>query len=194
MTPGGDGAESRRKLAIGVACALAAAAPGTALAWLTSCAPHLDLGWNDAGQPDSGDCRLGAYGGHYMCESTQASPFPFATGGTIAVVLAFADASTPDGSLPIILAPGSQFASSGAGALTGTLSGTLDCAGRTLSGSLGNVLYTSSSFNTMVRGTGPLSATYVPDAGEPALLDGVFAAPPFFGGASATCTWSATLR
>jgi hypothetical protein len=159
-----------------------------ALAWVASaCDVTLDLGTNDAAAPYDAACKQGEYVGTYACEGgTAASALALSTGGPIAFVL------VPSGADTLAVAPDAALSSSASGSsATETFAGTLDCATRRLTGSLGDVVGSSSTIDTMIRGGGAFTAVYVDDAGSPALVGGVFDPPPTL---SSSCSWSAVLQ
>jgi len=167
-----------------------------ALTSLCACGTTLDLGANDAGVPYDADCRPGTYAGTYACNGTDGSLLQSPAQGPITVTLVPVGPHTlalPDASSLVIETSGTAAPSIlGAGTMaTSTLTGTLDCSTRRLSGGFGPILFASTAFSSTVFGTGPFSATYDPDASPPALIDGVMDSPPALAG---TCTWSAQLQ
>jgi hypothetical protein len=160
-----------------------------AFAVLPGCSTSLDLGYNDAGVPYDADCMPGTYAGGYSCTATSSSLFP-------------GEGTLGDGSLSVTLVPsGAQLLalpsdaslSSGASGATSTssLAGVLDCPTRQLTGIVGNVIFSSSTFTGTLSGSGVFTAVYDADASPPRLINGVLDPPPTLG---AACTWSATLQ
>jgi hypothetical protein len=171
-----------------------ASSVGALLLATTACGSRLDLGYDDAGAPDAGDCRIGTYSGTVTCMTTSTSGVPFnaVNSGTLSLVLDFPDAAAPPGTL--VLTSASALASSAAGVTSsGQVLGTLDCPTRYFAGLLTDYQFRTSSFSGMLIGNGTLTATYVPDAGPPGFFQGVLM-PPNVEGTSESCTWSATLR
>ncbi len=159
-----------------------------ALAWAASgCDATLDLGTNDAAAPYDAACKPGDYVGTYACEGgAAASALGLSTGGPIAFVL------VPSGADTLAVAPDAALSSGASGSsATETFAATLDCATRRLTGSLGDVVASSSTIHTTIRGGGAFTAVYVDDAGSPALVGGAFDPPPTL---SSTCTWTAVLQ
>lgn len=161
-----------------------------AFVWaLPACSTPLDLGYNDAGIPYDAECRPGTYVGSYSCGPTTASPLQLlgiVGDGSIAVTL------VPSGAETLALTPDAALSSTMSGATsTSSLSGTLDCATRMLTGTTGQVVFSSSTFNGTLSGSGAFTAVYNADASPPELVNGVLDPPASLG---ASCTWSAKLE
>lgn len=158
------------------------------LAWaLLACGgTSLDLGSNDAGVPYDADCKPGTYVGTYVCNNTSSSPLQFSGSGPIAVTL------VPGGAQALRIAPDASLSSFASGtASTSSLSGTLECATRQLTGQIDHVVFASSMFSAELAGSGAFTAQYDADASVPALVGGVLDPPSTL---STMCTWSATLQ
>jgi hypothetical protein len=159
----------------------------TALALaLSDCSPALDLGSNDAGIPYDADCKPGIYTGSYMCTTSPGSLVPLSGNGPISIML------VPSGARALALTPDASLPGTSAGTTSSAiLSGVLDCTTRKLTGMVGDVTFSSATFNGTITGSGPLEATYDADASPPALIAGILNPPASL---SAMCTWSATLE
>jgi hypothetical protein len=150
------------------------------------CGTSLNLGSNDAGIPYDADCKAGTYVGSYHCTGGTGSPFAFSQDGPLSMAL------VPAGATTLAIAPDAALSSTAAGGTsTETLRGALDCPGRTLQGTAGDVSFLSPTFKGTLQGGGAFTATYDADASPPTLVDGVLDPPPSLG---TTCTWSAQLQ
>jgi hypothetical protein len=153
-----------------VACATAA------------CGIDLDIGSNEV--PYDAACMPGTYTGTYQCMVSSGGSSALSANGTLSVQL------IPAGAHVLALPQDASLVSTMSGTTSVTaLSGELDCSTRQLVGRDGPVGFSSSTFMTMVNGTGKLTATYDADASPPQLIDGVLDSPPTLG---STCVWTAT--
>ena len=156
---------------------------------LAGCSTSLDLGYNDAGVQYDADCKSGTYAGGYACTQTSTSALQILGGmgdGSISFTL------VPTGAHTLALAPDAGLSAMIMGATETTgLSGILDCSTRKLTGSAGDIAFTSPGFSGTLTGSGQFTAVYDADANPPELVNGVLNSPPSLG---ATCTWFAKLE
>ncbi len=154
---------------------------------VSGCITPLDLGSNDAGVPYEASCKVGTYAGTYSCTTTASSPLGGLSGeGPIVLTL------VPTGPRTLGLTPDAALSSTSSGTTaTSALSGVLDCSTLKLTGTVTDVVFSSSTFSGTVSGTGVLQAVYDADASPPALVDGVLNPPSTL---AATCTWTAQLE
>ena len=153
---------------------------------VSGCITPLDVGSNDAGVPYEASCRVGTYAGTYSCTTTASSPIPLSNAGPISITL------VPAGARTLALTPDAALSSTSSGTTaTSALSGVLDCSTLKLTGTVTDVVFSSSTFSGTVSGTGVLQAVYDADASPPALVDGVLNPPSTL---AATCTWTAPLE
>jgi hypothetical protein len=156
----------------------------TCVTW--GCSTALDLGSNDAGVPYDASCKVGTYAGTYSCTTTASALLPVSGEGPIVLTL------VPTGAHTLGLTPDASLSSTSSGTIvTSALRGVLDCSTFKLTGTVGDVVFQSPTFNGTLSGTGALDAVYVVDAGTPTLVDGVLNPPSSL---AATCTWTAQLE
>jgi hypothetical protein len=156
------------------------------LSWGSGCSTALDLGSNDAGIPYDADCKPGTYAGTYACTASPGSLIQFAGSGPIALTL------VPSGAVTLSLTPDASLSSTASGtAADSMLSGVLDCATGQLTGTVSDVVFSSSTFHGTITGTGALTAVYATDGGPPSLLQGILDPPAAL---ATMCTWTATLQ
>src|SRR5579863_7174600 len=137
---------------------------GVSLAWgVCACSSTLDLGSNDASVPYDADCKPGTYSGTYACTPTaDAGAFTLSlpTSGTLSVTLVTEGAPTalvviPDAALSTTIQGGTA---------SSTITGTLDCPSRKLTGAIAGPTFSSAMIVIHTEGSGQFSAVYDADA------------------------------